>query len=69
MADALRETPKPKRAHLSVEVTRNGYTLVTIESNCLSGKPEFTHDDAQYIRDCARHLLVFIGEPKTEGHD
>jgi len=50
--------------HWSVTVTRNGENLVTIESNCLSGKSEFTDAEAETIRDAARHLKAFIGEPK-----
>jgi hypothetical protein len=52
------------KAHWSVNVSMNGESLVTIESNCLSGKPEFTEAEAQVIRDAATHLKAFIGEPK-----
>ena len=36
--------------HWSVEVRRNGENLVTIETNCLSGKPEFSEAEANTIR-------------------
>ena len=52
--------------HWAVTVSMNGESLVTIESNCLSGKPEFTDEEAQVIRDAAAHLKAFIGEPKSE---
>lgn len=50
-----------QRSHWLVTVEREGETLVTIESGCLSGKPDFTDDEAQTIRDAAEHLLSFIG--------
>ena len=56
-----------KDEHWSVTVTRNGENLVTIESNCLSGKPEFTETEAQVIRDAAEHLKAFIGPPRETG--
>lgn len=65
MTNALRPS------HWSVNVSVNGESLVTIESNCLSGKPEFTDQEAQIIRDAAAHLTAFIGEPKPKApeHD
>jgi hypothetical protein len=55
---AIRDKPTQ---HWAVMVYRNGADILTIESNHLSGKPEFSDEDAQCIRDCARHLLAFIG--------
>lgn len=55
-----------KTNHWAVSVDRNGNNLVVIESNCLSGKPSFTSDEEQCIRDCAAHLLAFIGARKHE---
>lgn len=52
--------------HWAVTVSRNGEELVTIESNCLSGKPEFSAEDERVIREAAAHLKAFIGEPKAE---
>ncbi len=49
--------------HWSVTVERNGENLVTIETNCLSGKPDFTEAEAQAIRDASETLLAFIGRP------
>ena len=49
--------------HWSVTVCMNGENLVTIETTCLSGKPEFTDEEAQIIRDAAAHLEAFIGKP------
>lgn len=50
-----------QRSHWLVTVEREGETLVTIESGCLSGKSDFTDAEAQTIRDAAEHLLSFIG--------
>jgi hypothetical protein len=55
--------PKAETRHWAVMVHRNGEDILTIESNHLSGKPEFSPEDEQCIRDCAQHLLAFIGEP------
>lgn len=49
--------------HWSVTVTRNGEALVTIESNCLSGR-DLRAEDERVIRMAARHLLAFVGEEK-----
>lgn len=54
--------PAVPKQHWAVSVSRNGENLVTIESNCLAGKPDFSAEDKQCIRDCARNLLAFIGE-------
>lgn len=50
-----------KRPHWSVTVSRDGEEIVTIESNCLSGR-EISAADEDAIRTAARHLLSFIGE-------
>ena len=50
-----------KTQHWAVTVERNGEQLVTLESNCLSGKPDFTINDEKTIRRAAKHLLSFIG--------
>lgn len=47
--------------HWSVSVFRNGENVVTIESNCLSGRNLSAEDEAT-VRDCARHLLAFVGD-------
>jgi hypothetical protein len=49
------------RPHWAVTVSRNGEQIVTIESNCLSGRDISSKDEAT-IEDCARHLLAFIGK-------
>jgi len=41
---------------------RAGENIVTIESNCLSGR-EISPEDEETIRTAARHLLSFIGDP------
>jgi hypothetical protein len=46
--------------HWSVAVNRNGENILTIESNCLSGK-DLTLEDQETIRQCARHLVAFVG--------
>lgn len=55
-------TEEPKRdERWAVTVDRNGETLVTIASEFLSGKPEFTARDEETIRRAGEHLLSFIG--------
>lgn len=53
----LRECP----GHWAVTVSRSGDEIITIESNCLSGR-EISAADEQTIRTAARHLLSFIGD-------
>lgn len=53
--------PEGETQHWSVSVDRNGANLVVIESNALSGQPEFSDEDARVIRECAAHLLAFVG--------
>jgi hypothetical protein len=55
-------TAAPMTDHWSVTVERNGEQIVTIESNCLSGR-EISPEDEEAIRTAARHLLAFIGDP------
>lgn len=50
------------RGYLSVTVARDGETIVTIETNCLSGR-DLSPEDEQSIRDAAGQLLSFIGDP------
>lgn len=63
-------TPQAPRAegettqHWAVTVSRNGTDILTIESNCLSGR-DLSPEDARIVRDCGRHLLAFIGDPAT----
>jgi hypothetical protein len=52
--------------HWAVRVDRNGENILTIESAMLAGKPEFTPEDEQCIRDCAQHLSSFIGSGAVE---
>lgn len=47
--------------HWAVTVERNGQSVVTIESNCLSGR-EISTEDEKCIRNAAHHLLAFIGD-------
>jgi len=60
-----RQSESPTRVettdHWSVTVERNGKNIVTIESNCLSGR-EISEEDERVIRRCACHLLAFIGD-------
>jgi hypothetical protein len=55
----------PETQHWAVTVRRNHEDLVTIESNCLSGKSEFSDEDARVIRMAADHLSAFIGPERT----
>lgn len=58
--------PKTQRTqHWSVTVERDGENVVKIESNCLSGR-EISKEDEKVIRDCAHHLLSFIGEGRSD---
>lgn len=61
-----RLAPTMRTQFWAVSVTRNAENLVTIESGCLSGKPEFTEEEARVIRMAAENLLAFIGP--VEGH-
>lgn len=51
--------------HWSVTVEMDGEKLVTIESGFLSGKAEFTDEEAETIRDAARNLRSFIGDRQS----
>ncbi len=53
--------------HWSVMVCVDGEEILTIESNGLSGVENINDYDKE-IRNCARHLLAFIGEPHESGH-
>lgn len=53
---------RKKTQHWAVTVSRNGEDVVTIESNCLSGR-EISAEDEETIRKAAHHLLSFIGDP------
>lgn len=44
----------------AVTVERNGEQVVTIASNCLSGR-DLSADDERIIETAARHLLAFLG--------
>lgn len=46
--------------HWAVTVCRNGEEIVTIESNCLSGR-ELSVEDTKIIHRAACNLLGFIG--------
>lgn len=48
--------------HWAVTVERDGEKIVTIESNCLSGR-EISAEDSEAIRNAAWHLLSFLGDP------
>lgn len=47
--------------HWAVTVYRGGEPIVTIESNCLSGR-DIDPEDEDAIRTAAKHLLAFIGD-------
>lgn len=56
--------PDPARdVHWAVSVAVDGNQILCIESNCLSGA-EDVDQYAEVIRNCAKHLLSFIGEAK-----
>lgn len=45
--------------HWAVTVWKDGVELVTIESNCLSGKGDLTDEDNAVIRNAGETLLGF----------
>jgi hypothetical protein len=45
----------------AVTVERNGENIVTVSSNCLSGR-DLQDGDERTIRTAAEHLLSFIGQ-------
>ena len=49
----------------SVSVEVDAETILTIGHNSLSGIDDFTDAQAQVIRNCAEHLLAFIGSPRA----
>jgi hypothetical protein len=49
----------------SVSVEVDAETILTIGHNSLSGIDDFTEAPAQVIRNCAEHLLAFIGSPRA----
>lgn len=51
--------------HWAVTVERNGERVVTIESNCLSGR-DLSPEDQEAIRTAAQHLLSFVGERRQD---
>lgn len=51
--------------HWGVEVRVNGEHVLTMESNCLSGR-ELSDIDEHAIRTSAQHLLAFVGEESRE---
>ncbi len=55
-----KQLPK-KPQHWSVTVAVDGETVLTIESNCLSGISDIDQH-SETIRTCARHLLGFVGD-------
>lgn len=54
--------------HWGVDVRINGKTVLTIESNCVSGR-QLSFDDEETIRNCAEHLLAFVGPRKDVRND
>ena len=51
--------------HWGVDIRVNGELVLTIESNCLSGIDNIA-DYADTVRECAHHLLAFIGDGVAE---
>jgi len=59
-ADPVRARLTALPRHWAVTVSADGEPLVTIETNCLSGR-DLTPDDEDVIQWAAHHLLAFIG--------
>ena len=58
--DLLHDRGEVMTEHWAVTVFRNGEEIVTIESNCLSGR-ELSQEDEETIRNAAEYLLSFVG--------
>lgn len=54
----MREQIKPQ--HWAVEVRVDGVEILTIESGCYGGVSNI-EDYADAVRNCAEHLMAFIG--------
>lgn len=54
------------REGYSVTVSKWGEPILTIEHEMLSGKPDFTPEDEESIRDASRHLISFIGDGEPQ---
>lgn len=58
-----------KTEHWAVTVSRNGESIVTLESNCMAGR-ELGEEDERIIRLAVQQLQGFVGaehEQKTAG--
>lgn len=68
LAAPSQTSTKETTKHWSVTVERNGETVVTIESNCLSGR-DLSAEDERTILLVSEHLRAFVGvatpEPQT----
>jgi hypothetical protein len=60
-SDIKRVAAAVSRDHWAVTVWRNGEEIVTIETDCLSGK-EIGPADEEAIRTAAQNLRAFIGD-------
>jgi hypothetical protein len=57
------EPEKEPTQSWAVTVERNGEQIVTIESNCVSGR-DISDEDARVIRTAAHHLQAFLSDPE-----
>lgn len=48
--------------HWRVEVSSYAEPILALEPGMCAGKADLTDDDRATIRECAFHLLAFIGE-------
>lgn len=55
--------------HWAVTVEGDGEKIVTIESNCLSGKADLTAEDEKVIQMAADHLISFINVSPTPRYE
>ena len=53
------------REGYSVTILKWGEPILTIEHECLSGKPDFTTEEEDAIRAAGEHLKSFIGEERS----
>lgn len=54
--------------HWSVSVCSEGEQILCIETKMISGV-ELTEEHEELIRECARHLLAFVGERKRREYE
>lgn len=57
---------RQQEKHWSVEIRRDGESILVIESNCMAGKDPLTDEELRVIRKAARQLLAFAGSDEQQ---